>query len=129
MNRHNVDEIKYRKGRTLKKQLMDSGITRRVFVKQSLAAAAVMAVAPSVMAVKEKVMTVTGEIESEQMGFTLPHEHIMSIFGGLPAKVAQYDEDKLILVIDIIQQFFLYLNDNPTITMFLDFKLQVVSVF
>ena len=76
---------------------MNRDITRRTFVKQSLVAATALTVAPSVMATEEKtkVMTVTGEIDAEQMGFTLPHEHIMSIFGGSPAKVAQYDEDKL----------------------------------
>jgi predicted metal-dependent phosphotriesterase family hydrolase len=70
-------------------------ITRRTFMQQSLAAAGTLVLAPSVFAEEAQVMTVTGAIAPEQMGFTLPHEHIMSIFGGKPAKVAQYDEEKL----------------------------------
>ena len=70
-------------------------ITRRTFIQQSLATAGALAIAPSVFASKPQVMTVTGPIAPDQMGFTLPHEHIMSIFGGQPVKVAQYDEEKL----------------------------------
>jgi len=69
-------------------------ITRRTFMQQNLAAAGTLVLAPSVFAEEAQVMTVTGAIAPEQMGFTLPHEHIMSIFGGKPAKVAQYDEEK-----------------------------------
>ena len=70
-------------------------ITRRTFIQQSLATAGALAIAPSAFASEPQVMTVTGSIAFDQMGFTLPHEHIMSIFGGQPVKVAQYDEDKL----------------------------------
>ena len=70
-------------------------MTRRTFIQQGLATAGALAIAPSALASKPQVMTVTGPIAPEQMGFTLPHEHIMSIFGGQPAKVAQYDEEKL----------------------------------
>lgn len=72
-------------------------MSRRTFVKNSLLVAGALTLAPSIGAVEEKtkVMTVTGEITAEKMGFTLTHEHVMSIFGGAPAKVAQYDEEKL----------------------------------
>ena len=70
-------------------------ITRRRFMQQSLVGAGAIAVGPSVFSAETQVMTVTGAIAAEKMGFTLPHEHIMSIFGGKAAKVAQYDEEKL----------------------------------
>ena len=44
-------------------------------------------------------MSVTGPIRPDQMGFTLPHEHIMSIFGGPIAQHTQYDEEKLLGVV------------------------------
>lgn len=37
------------------------------------------------------VMTVTGPISPEHMGFTLPHEHIMSTFGDDPARYPWYN--------------------------------------
>ena len=37
------------------------------------------------------VMTVTGPIESEGMGVTLPHEHLMSTFGAEPVRYPHYD--------------------------------------
>jgi len=46
-----------------------------------------------------KIITVTGPIDPEQMGFALPHEHIMSIFGGPIARHAEYDEEKLITTV------------------------------
>jgi predicted metal-dependent phosphotriesterase family hydrolase len=39
----------------------------------------------------EKIMTVTGPIEPERMGITLPHEHVMSTFGSDPARYPLYD--------------------------------------
>ena len=38
-----------------------------------------------------KIMTVTGPIEPERMGVTLPHEHVMSTFGSDPARYPFYD--------------------------------------
>ena len=64
-------------------------------MQQSLVGVGALTVGPSVFAEEVQVMTVTGAIGGEKMGFTLPHEHIMSIFGGEPAEVAQYDEEKL----------------------------------
>jgi phosphotriesterase-related protein len=46
-----------------------------------------------------KVMTVTGAIDPEAMGFTLPHEHIMSTFGAEAARYPTYDVDKLLAVV------------------------------
>ncbi len=70
-------------------------MTRRTFMQQSFAAAGALALAPSAFASAPQVMTATGPIAPEQMGFTLPHEHIMSLFGGQPSKVARYDKKKL----------------------------------
>ena len=42
-----------------------------------------------------KIMTVTGAIEPEAMGSTLPHEHAMSTFGAECARYPYYDIDKL----------------------------------
>ena len=50
---------------------------------------------PSAFASEPQVVTVTGPIATERMGFTLPHEHIMSTFGGQPSRIARYDEEKL----------------------------------
>ena len=74
-------------------------ITRRTFMQNSLLTAGALAFAPSAFASQPQAMTVTGAIAPEQMGFTLPHEHIMSIFGGPRAKVAQYDEEKLFAIV------------------------------
>lgn len=42
-----------------------------------------------------KIMTVTGAIEPEKMGFALPHEHAMSTFGAESARYPHYDVDSL----------------------------------
>lgn len=42
-----------------------------------------------------KIITVTGEIKPEELGLTLPHEHVFSIFGKDPARYPTYPEDKL----------------------------------
>ncbi len=44
---------------------------------------------------KGKIVTVTGLIEPKQVGNLLPHEHVMSIFGGDAAEKAEYDKNKL----------------------------------
>jgi len=44
---------------------------------------------------KPIVMTVNGPVEPDAIGLALPHEHIMSIFGGPIARLAEYDEAKL----------------------------------
>ena len=41
--------------------------------------------------------TVNGKIESEQLGFVLTHEHVMSNFGADPKSASQYDEASLML--------------------------------
>ena len=43
-----------------------------------------------------QIMTVTGPIDPEAMGTALPHEHIMSIFGGEPDYRPSYDVPKLL---------------------------------
>ena len=42
-----------------------------------------------------KIMTVTGPIEPKEMGFTLTHEHVFSIFGKDPVRYPFYQEDAL----------------------------------
>lgn len=42
-----------------------------------------------------KIMTVTGAIDPQTMGVTLPHEHVMSTFGADSARYPGYDRDKL----------------------------------
>lgn len=39
--------------------------------------------------------TVTGKIDAENLGFALPHEHVMSNFGADPEMASQYDEAAL----------------------------------
>lgn len=41
------------------------------------------------------VVTINGEIDAENLGFALPHEHIMSNFGADPERVGRYDEKAL----------------------------------
>jgi predicted metal-dependent phosphotriesterase family hydrolase len=75
-------------------------ITRRNFLQNSLLSLGTLALAPSLLAQKNpQVMTVKGSISMGQMGFTLPHEHIMSLFGGPIAQQAQYDQEKLFGVV------------------------------
>lgn len=45
------------------------------------------------------IMTVAGPILPDQMGFTLPHEHVMSTFGAEPARYPDYPIDKLVEVV------------------------------
>jgi phosphotriesterase-related protein len=42
-----------------------------------------------------RVMTVTGAIDPQAMGFALPHEHVMSTFGAESARYPYYDVDAL----------------------------------
>ena len=42
------------------------------------------------------IMTVTGPIAPDQMGFTLPHEHVMSAFGAEPARQPDYPIDEVL---------------------------------
>ncbi len=44
---------------------------------------------------KEHILTVTGTIKSELLGFALTHEHVMSNFGADPESASQYDETAL----------------------------------
>jgi len=44
----------------------------------------------------DQIMTVTGPIPPEKLGFTLPHEHIMSIFGADPARYPDYPTERLL---------------------------------
>ena len=75
-------------------------ITRRSFIEKSLLALGSLAIAPSIFAQTPKsIMTVQGPIGLGQMGFTLPHEHIMSIFGGPIAQHAAYNEEQLFKVV------------------------------
>lgn len=43
----------------------------------------------------DKVMTVTGPISPSELGLTLPHEHVFSIFGNPPVRYPFYPEEKL----------------------------------
>jgi phosphotriesterase-related protein len=45
-------------------------------------------------AVDDTIMTTAGSVSSTQMGFTLVHEHILSIFGTDAQEPAEYDEGK-----------------------------------
>jgi predicted metal-dependent phosphotriesterase family hydrolase len=51
---------------------------------------------PGTLATMGKVMTVRGAIEPEALGVTLVHEHVMSTFGGDPARYPGYDVDALL---------------------------------
>jgi predicted metal-dependent phosphotriesterase family hydrolase len=44
---------------------------------------------------EDKVMTVTGPISPSELGLTLPHEHVFSIFGNPPVRYPFYPEEKL----------------------------------
>jgi len=75
-------------------------ITRRHFLQTSLLSLGSLTLAPSLLAqINPQIMTVTGSMSMGQMGFTLPHEHIMSLFGGPIAQHAQYDQEKLFGVV------------------------------
>lgn len=75
-------------------------LTRRSFVQKSLLALGSLALVPSSFAqMPESIMTVQGPIGLGQMGFALPHEHIMSLFGGPIAKHAEYNEEQLFKVV------------------------------
>jgi predicted metal-dependent phosphotriesterase family hydrolase len=41
-------------------------------------------------AAQDLLMTVTGPVKPEALGFTLPHEHVMSTFGADPARYPEY---------------------------------------
>lgn len=43
-----------------------------------------------------EIMTVTGPIQPELLGFTLPHEHVMSRFGADLARYPEYPVDRLL---------------------------------
>ncbi len=43
-----------------------------------------------------QIMTVTGSIPPEQLGFTLSHEHVMSTFGAEPARYPNYPVERLL---------------------------------
>jgi predicted metal-dependent phosphotriesterase family hydrolase len=43
-----------------------------------------------------KIMTVTGPVEAGKLGFTLPHEHVMSTFGADPARYPDYPLERLL---------------------------------
>lgn len=75
-------------------------LTRRSFVQKSLFTLGALTLAPTAFAQTPKsIMTVKGPIDADQMGFTLPHEHIMSIFGGPIAQHATYNEEDLFKVV------------------------------
>ncbi len=61
------------------------------------------------------IFTVNGKIDTDNMGFTLPHEHVMSNFGADPKMASEYDENAL------LSQVSLYLKKLKA--------LGVVSVF
>ena len=87
---------------------MKEGIHRRHFIKTvGMVASGAATGMPSLSAPgdeqreaaaseRSQIMTVTGPIESEAMGTALPHEHIMSIFGGEPNYQPSYDVPKLL---------------------------------
>lgn len=71
-------------------------ITRRTFIQNSLLTLGALATSPRIFAQDTpQIMTVTGSIPFQKVGFTLPHEHIMSIFGGPIAQHAKYNEEEL----------------------------------
>ncbi|MDA0709483.1 MAG: phosphotriesterase [bacterium] len=71
-------------------------MTRRSFLQTGLGALGGLAVGSTLFAeTPPRAMTVTGAISPAQMGFTLPHEHIMSVFGGPLVRRAEYDVEKL----------------------------------
>jgi len=43
----------------------------------------------------DSIMTVQGPVDPGSLGIVLPHEHVMSIFGGEPAAIPRYDEGRL----------------------------------
>lgn len=75
-------------------------ITRRSFMQKSCYALGALSIAPHVVAQETlHITTVRGTIPASQMGFALPHEHIMSIFGGPIAQQAEYDTEALFGVV------------------------------
>lgn len=74
--------------------------TRRTFIKTSALALSGFAIAPTLHAqTTSQIITVNGPIPAQEMGFTLPHEHIMSIFGGPIAHHAEYNKEQLFQVV------------------------------
>jgi len=45
------------------------------------------------------IMSVTGPLPAGEMGFTLPHEHVMSTFGADPARYPAYETDQVLAVV------------------------------
>ena len=43
-----------------------------------------------------EIMTVTGPVRPKTLGFTLPHEHVMSTFGADPARYPDYPVERLL---------------------------------
>lgn len=78
-------------------------MNRKEFLKSTAASAALMSVglpfglrANHTMPDAGKVLTTTGAIEASEMGRTLVHEHIITIFGEKAQEPAEYDEAKVL---------------------------------
>ena len=84
-------------------------MNRRNFMKNSLGVAA-LSVYPVSFSLSNhvndngKILTVTGTIDSDQLGFCLPHEHVISRFGPPPAEPGEYNHQ------DVINQVVPYLK-------------------
>jgi predicted metal-dependent phosphotriesterase family hydrolase len=75
-------------------------LTRRAFVQNILVALGTLALPRALLGQEScEIVTVRGPVPCAKMGLTLPHEHIMSVFGGPRAKHVDYDEQKLFSVV------------------------------
>jgi len=78
-------------------------MNRREFLKRTASSAALMSVglpfalrANPAIPDAGKVLTTTGSIGASEMGQTLVHEHIITIFGEKAQEPAEYDEEKVL---------------------------------
>ncbi|HTE00065.1 MAG TPA: hypothetical protein VK668_12305 [Mucilaginibacter sp.] len=75
---------------------METKISRKKFIADGLCVSAGCLLLPGFIQKKEMVMTVNGPIESQNMGFTLTHEHIMADFiGAEKYSKSRYNADEV----------------------------------
>lgn len=70
-------------------------ISRREVLGGALATLTTRGAGAQSSATEGTVMTVTGAIPISEVGVMLPHEHLLSMFGGDPVEHAQYDESRI----------------------------------
>jgi len=76
---------------------------RKDFLKQASASALLITTGfkpsinyPPIQTSEGNILTVTGPVPADEMGFTLVHEHLLSIFGTPPEEPAEYDREQVL---------------------------------